>query len=520
MKRSKHRLARKSFGMAVLGIVALLLSSCGASTPSPNTVSTAVARSVAATVAAQPKPATLAPATAAMQPTAMPGPTNAPAQTPTTIPTTAPTKAVLPTGTPVPTNTARPTNTPAPSVTPPPTATPTRAPGLGDLFECGRDWSIKVIWPPVTGKVLGSTNFGEHGTLRISDAAKGAWLALLFELTNLQSKTDDLNMFGEELSIKGKLNGREVSFPPNTNGPSNSMEAAGVSSWSDDVPPGITATMLAVFDTNPAATDQALVLKTARCQVEIPLVDTRQGVVDAGSTDQPAILVGASNVNLRAGPGTGHSVVGQAEANRRYPIVGKTADNSWWQVAVSDKNAWVAASVVTALGPLSGVPVSQSIPTPPPAPPTAAPVALPKTVPLGQEFPTTLWGLKLYDVKRAKAVYFFGSSDIANGTWLIPFVEFRNLGSGTNQPSSNLHFYLQDAAGRTFDYDTWNDAELGAAWQFKAGHLYDKINPSSVLGIAIPFDVAPSLGDMWLRVKEAPGVAMYLGNVSQMQESK
>lgn len=520
MKRSQHYLACKSLGMAVLGIVALLLSSCGASTPSPNTVSTAVARSVAATVAAQPKPATPVTAPTAMQLTAMPGPTSAPAQTLTTIPTTAPTKAVLPTSTPAPTTTAGPTNTPAPSVTPRPAATPTRVPGIGDLFECGRDWTIKVISQPVTGKLVGSTNFGQYGTFRISEAAKGAWLVLLFELTNLQSKTDDLNIYDEELSIKGKLNGREVSFPPNTMGPSNSMEAADVSSWSDDVPPGITATMLAVFDTNPAATDQTLVLKTARCQAEIPLFDTRQGGTDAGSADQPTILVGASNVNLRAGPGTGHPIVGQAEANRRYPIVGKTSDNGWWQVAVSGKNAWVAASVVTTAGPLTAIPVSQSIPTPPPSPPTAVPVALPKTVPLGQEYPTTLWGLKLYDVKRAKAVYFFGSSDIANGTWLIPFVEFRNLGSGTNQPSSNLHFYLQDAAGRTFDYDTWNDAELGAAWQFKAGHLYDKINPSSVLGIAIPFDVAPSLGDMWLRVKEAPGVVMYLGNVSQMPESK
>jgi len=41
-----------------------------------------------------------------------------------------------------------------------------------------------------------------------------------------------------------------------------------------------------------------------------------------------------------------------------------------------------------------------------------------------------------------------------------------------------------------------------------------------VLGIALPFDVSPDLGDIWLRVQEAPGVIMYLGNVSQMAELK
>jgi hypothetical protein len=190
---------------------------------------------------------------------------------------------------------------------------------------------------------------------------------------------------------------------------------------------------------------------------------------------------------------------------------------------VGDKQAWVAAFVVTALGPVEKVVVAKVIPTPPKAPPpapTKPPVVLSKTVPFGQEFPTTLWGLKLYDVKRAKVVYWFGDAQIASGTYLIPFVEVRNLGSGTAAPHRNLHFYLQDERGRTWTYDPFNDAVLGAAWQFKAGHLYDDINPGSVLGVALPFGVAPDLADMWLRVKEAPGVVMYLGNVSQMPENK
>ena len=304
------------------------------------------------------------------------------------------------------------------------------------------------------GKQIPSTNLGQYGSFLISDRAKGSWLALLFELTNMQGKTDSLNMFGDELSVTGKLNGRQVSFTPEFQRVSLLQESAGVSEWSDDVPPGITSPMMAVFDVNPAAERLALALKTSNCQVEIPLFDTRQAEAAAApSSDQPAVLVGAKNVNLRAGPGTAYPLAGQAAANTRYPIVGRNADSSWWQVNVNGKTAWVAASVVTALGPVSGVPVAKNIPAPPPPPPTKAPVVLPKTVPLGQEFTTTLWGLKLYDVKRAKVVYWFGDAEIAHGTWLIPFVEFRNLGSGTAQPSRNLHFYLQDDRGRTWTFD-------------------------------------------------------------------
>ena len=62
------------------------------------------------------------------------------------------------------------------------------------------------------------------------------------------------------------------------------------------------------------------------------------------------------------------------------------------------------------------------------------------------------------------------------------------------------------------------DGDLAASWQFQAGHLYDNINPGSVLGIAIPFDVSPDLGDMWLRVEQNPAIAIYLGNVSQLSQ--
>ena len=95
-------------------------------------------------------------------------------------------------------------------------------------------------------------------------------------------------------------------------------------------------------------------------------------------------------------------------------------------------------------------------------------------------------------------------------------VEFRNHGTGTDTPNYNIDLYLQDAAGRTYRFDEFDNAVLGAAWQFQAGHLYDDINPGIMIGIAVPVDVPPDQGDMWLRVKQDPGVSFYLGNVSQL----
>lgn len=495
-------------GLIVLMTVAPVLSGCAArSQPTirEDLVATAIAESVAATIAAVSSIAT----PISIVETPKPSPT--PAQ-PTETPT--PTYTFTPTITPTPSKTTTLTPTRVPTSTPRPTAPPTPRPGIGSVVRCGNDWSIKVLRPPSFAKQLNVLETGGYLTFSATETAKGIWLMLLFELTNLQDKTDNIYSFDDPLLIKARLGASSVSFSPSSWGTSRADRAAGISNWSEDVPPGITITALAIFDVNPTATDWRLALKTARCSAEILLTD--DSAVRSGN--EPLVVISGATVNLRLGPGTNYPVVGRGESGRRYTITGRSPDNSWWQICcINGKDAWVAAAVVGVMGPVEGVPVIKDIPTPVPLP-TATP--WPKASPLGQEFLTTLWGLKLYDVKRAKVVYWFGDAQIARGTWLIPFVEFRNLGSGTARPSRNLRFYLQDAQGRTFTFDPFNDAVLGAAWQFNAGHLYDDIHPGSVLGIALPFDVSPDLGDVWLRVREAPNVVMYLGNVSQMPELK
>jgi hypothetical protein len=154
--------------------------------------------------------------------------------------------------------------------------------------------------------------------------------------------------------------------------------------------------------------------------------------------------------------------------------------------------------------------VPTALPTATPAP---TPTPLPRSNDFGIQKQVGSWGMKLYDVKRAKAVYFYEDAEIAQGVWLMPFVEFTNLGSGTRSPWEDLDFYLKDDQGRTYDAG-YSDGNLGAGWQFQAGDIMDDINPGLVLGVVLPVDVPESLGDVWLMVEQDPSFAAYLGNAS------
>ena len=461
-------------------------------------------------------------ATATPYPTYTPQPTETPTHTPrpTETPTVMPTDTLVPT--PTATETPRPTKTVRPTTTPTRRPTATRLPSVGDTVRCNGMWEITVETPPSFAKALNVLDTAGYLTFSSSELAKGTWMLVLFELTNLEDETDSLSSWGDELSVQATLKEHIVSFPPSSWSTSRSQRESGISDWNDAVPPGISITAIAIFDVNPDATDWMLVVEpeiglTKACRTEI-LLDYSNPAISEGA---PVVVVGQP-INLRQGPGTGYPIVGKGATSQRFEIVGRNTDSSWWNVCcVKGERAWVANSIVEVVGDLEAVALVMDIPSPPPtSPPPATATPLPRIVPTGQEFQVSIWGLKLYGVKKTKVVYWFGSAEVAKGMWLIPFVEFRNLGTGTAEPSHNLDFYLMDAAGRTFDYDPFGDAVLGAAWQFQAGHLYDDINPGLNLGIALPFDVPGDLGDVWLRVEQDRNFVLYLGDMSQMPEHK
>lgn len=75
--------------------------------------------------------------------------------------------------------------------------------------------------------------------------------------------------------------------------------------------------------------------------------------------------MGVQTANLRSGPGTVYSVVGQIAPGDRFRITGKNTDGSWWQIERADGSAaWVLASLVETEGPADAVVVAENIPTP------------------------------------------------------------------------------------------------------------------------------------------------------------
>lgn len=489
-------------------ILLTLLSACGgASDPSPTAVPPAadetavrmaMATEVVATITAEAALVTTEPL---------------PIDTATASPLSTDTPTVASTNTPKPTSTDTPTRKPTNTPTTTPTSTP--PPGIGDTVQCGGMWQIKAIAPP------------DFSGIVTDEVPKGAYAKVYFMLTNLQDETASLG-FGS-LRMVGDLDGRTLRFDATYLGTNLIEKNQGIVPWFDDFPPLVEVKTSAVFDVNPSATSWSLLLESSGglfsgCTAEIALYNTSVSpavATDLGAANASGIIarVARDSINLRKGPGTNYGVAGTAVQGQSMAVVGRNAAADWLEVCcANDATVWVATSIVDIQGDPGDAPLSENIPEPPPPPtPKPAPTLLPFDTGIGSpEVRVGNWGIRLYDVKKAKTVYFFSNGDVAHGTWLIPFIETRNHGSGTDSPNYNLDFYLQDANGRTFTFNEFNDAVLGAAWQFQAGHLYDDINPGIMIGITLPVDVPQDLGDVWLRVKQDPTLAIYLGNASQL----
>jgi uncharacterized protein YraI len=77
---------------------------------------------------------------------------------------------------------------------------------------------------------------------------------------------------------------------------------------------------------------------------------------------QPSVTVGEAAINLRAGPGTEYNIVGRA-VGHTYPVTGRNAAATWWQIAVEGRLAWISSALVKARD-TGAVPVVANIPPP------------------------------------------------------------------------------------------------------------------------------------------------------------
>ncbi len=87
-------------------------------------------------------------------------------------------------------------------------------------------------------------------------------------------------------------------------------------------------------------------------------------------------------LNYRTGPGVEFERLGTFAAGTQAPIVGRVADNSWWQVqATAFTRAWVSSDFTTEYGVCLNIPVIAATPTPAPATPTPVPTLTPTLEP-------------------------------------------------------------------------------------------------------------------------------------------
>ncbi len=76
--------------------------------------------------------------------------------------------------------------------------------------------------------------------------------------------------------------------------------------------------------------------------------------VTAGVT----LEVRAASGNLRSGPGTEFDILATTSKGRRYAVMGRNAEGTWWQICcVNDRPAWIADSLATISGDRNRVPI-------------------------------------------------------------------------------------------------------------------------------------------------------------------
>ncbi len=79
--------------------------------------------------------------------------------------------------------------------------------------------------------------------------------------------------------------------------------------------------------------------------------------LNVSATVCSACISGAAGANLRPAPSTQTTPIRVLPAGTITAITGRTSDNQWWQVREGNGSAWLSATVVTALGICTSVPV-------------------------------------------------------------------------------------------------------------------------------------------------------------------
>jgi len=212
------------------------------------------------------------------------------------------------------------------------------------------------------------------------------------------------------------------------------------------------------------------------------------------TTDYSSGIVNRS-ANLRGGPGTNYAVVGSAKAGDKVEIIGQNNDGSWLKL-VGDK--WIAAFLVNqgqgvlptaAVTPVQTKPTAPTAPTTPTTPtPTATPVVEEKIAYWGDAGVQTCGNFewRVSNVRRTKDTWYYDRNQVAQGEYLLIYVEVKNISGGTasfwdTQPTMPG----KEIAERASQYGAWMmTGGFNTLWK-------DDVAPGEFLTLVGAFDVAP-----------------------------
>jgi len=85
----------------------------------------------------------------------------------------------------------------------------------------------------------------------------------------------------------------------------------------------------------PAPAEPNMVIATFTPTIPTPTPTNTKVVMEDSPTDIPMLFT-INEAYIYTGPGVEHDVIGQLDANMRLSLIGRNADNSWWQVTLND----------------------------------------------------------------------------------------------------------------------------------------------------------------------------------------
>jgi uncharacterized protein YraI len=109
--------------------------------------------------------------------------------------------------------------------------------------------------------------------------------------------------------------------------------------------------------------------------------DSPEAAADSAAAESPASaelpkIVASQILNVRNGPGTNYTILGQITEGSTYNIIAKNPAGDWWQIDIGDgTQGWVIGQLVSTAGTVDAVAVTEDIPEAAPAPVAAAPAA-------------------------------------------------------------------------------------------------------------------------------------------------